>query len=134
MLTNKSIQEALYVTARRDRADKQSSWGGLVRYISGRARAYYYRPSVEGAGNDQVYVPSRRAYRDARNSLCWFFAHFSQISNADHAGPDADELASMAQRDQSAVIFTSLSDETFAAHWYNQDKVVVSLGVLPYGR
>jgi hypothetical protein len=135
MLTNRNVQAALYVTARKDRADKQSSWGGLVRYVSGRAQAYYYRSNVvEAGGNTQVYVPSRRAYRDARNSLCWFLAHFEKVDNAGRAGPDSDEIASMKQRDQSGVIFTSVSNETFTAHWYNHRGTVISLGVLPYGR
>jgi hypothetical protein len=134
MLSNANVQAALRVTARRDRSDTRTSWGGLVRYVSGRAQAYYYRPAVEAAGNDLVYVPTSRAFRDARDSLCWFFAHFEEVSNADRAGPDADELASMRQRGQSALLLTSLDEARFSAHWYNDAGVVVSLGVFPFGR
>jgi len=131
MLSTPRIQLALRIMAERDRADRASAWGGLIRYENGRAEARLYPPAAEGA-SDLIYVPGPRAERDTPDALCRFAGHFEQLHNADRAGPGGKELLDARLNNYYGLILTSISEHAFCAHYYGPDGIVVSLGKYPF--
>jgi len=134
MLCRSRVHLALRIMADRDRADRRSAWGGLVFYENGQAEAKLYRLANDAGGNDLRYVPSRRAIIDGRDALCRFNAHFEKIANAERAGPSLEELHEARRGNYYGLVLTSLSKETFCAHYYNPRGIVISLGVFLFAR
>ena len=134
MLARPRVQLALRAMADYDLADTRSAWGGLVLYENGQAEAKLYRPVVEGAGDDMRYKPSQHLEAEARDALCWFHAHFDRIRNVGRAGPDEQDVREAKENGFYGMVLTSLDENTFAAHYYNPDGIVVSLGNFPFQR
>jgi hypothetical protein len=132
MLSRTRIEAAMKVVAFKDRADTHNAWGGLVFYRDSGADAVLYQAPPDSPENDLVYPVSPKALADGRESLCRFIAHFEKDKNAQRAGPTAQELSSAKEDNIAGVIFTSVSDETFCAHYYTPGGVVVSLGCYPF--
>ncbi|MFP4353510.1 MAG: hypothetical protein ACLFUJ_00185 [Phycisphaerae bacterium] len=146
LLSNPVNQAQLYLTARDDWRDKQQVYGGLIRYVHGRAAtrdvrrgsaggaiAYRY-PNQPDARNNAIYVPDSQAQRDARDSLCWYFPNFQEMNNAHRAGPDKSLLETARQHGRRGLVVTSLNGQRFSAHYFTLDGKVISLGVLPFRR
>ena len=146
MLSNPANQAQLYLTAVDDNTDRRQVYGGLVRYMHGRAAAErvstasrggaiaYRYPNDRQARNDLVYVPDEQALRDSRDSLCWYFPQFEKMDNGQRAGPDPELLTAARQRAMRGLVLTSLSRDEFAAHYFTPRGDVVSLGVFPFRR
>jgi hypothetical protein len=134
MLARPHVRMALAVMAQRDRADTRSAWGGLVFYRNGQAEAVLYPFSATARLDDRRYIPGARAQAQARDCLMRFCGHFEKVENGIRAGPDAEELFAAREGDYYGVVFTSVSDKSFCAHYYTPKAAVVSLGVLEYRR
>ncbi len=143
MLSNRSNQMKLYLAARDDWNDTQQVYGGLIRYVHGRATtgdggpggAITYRyPNQADGRNDEFYIPDDQAIRDSRDSLCWFFPNFQKQENAERTGPDPKLLEMAVQHGMRGLVLTSLDRNRFAAHFFNPSGQVVSLGVFPFRR
>jgi hypothetical protein len=132
MLGRKRVQIALGIVADRDLKDTRTAHGGLVVYENGQAEAELYTASRKAPANDLTYVPSRAAVLAGRNAMCQFHCHFERINNALRAGPGPEELRDAKTNGYYGLIFTSLSDKAFCAHYYNPAGQVVSLGVYPF--
>jgi hypothetical protein len=132
LLSRTRIEAAMRVVAFKDRADTHSAWGGLVFYHDGGADAVLYQAPPDSPENDLVFPISPKVLADGRESLCRFIAHFEKDKNASRAGPTAQELRSAKEDNIAGVIFTSISDDTFCAHYYTPGGVVVSLGCYPF--
>ncbi len=132
MLQRKRMRLALEVMAERDRADRDHAWGGLVFYRRGQAEAILYQPE-EGVGDEQYYIPSKRALTDQLDAMARFSAHFEKVQNASRAGPDARELNAAKAGNFYALLLTRVGRKEYAAHYYTPEGIVVSLGVYPFG-
>ncbi len=132
ILIRPRIQAAMRVVAIKDRADTHNAWGGLVFYRDGGADAVLYQAPPDSPENDLVYPVSPKALADGREAMCRFIAHFEKETNASRAGPTALELRQAKEDNISGVIFTSVSAETFCAHYYTPGGAVVSLGCYPF--
>jgi hypothetical protein len=140
LLARPRTQMAMWVLSERDREDRSGAWGGLVFYRAGEAEATLY-PIVEQPGMDDLtYVPALRGKRgtgeydflaDQRDSLARFICHFETADNAGRAGPTAAELKDAKAGNYYGLVLTTLSPETFAAHYFNPQGTVVSLGIFP---
>jgi len=128
MLSRPRVQVAMKLMADGDRHDTAGAWGGLVFYQNGQAEAILYPPD-EGSSDDTRYHPPRLCIVHGRDSLCRFHAHFEKVDNASRAGPNAEELADARQQNYYGLVLTRLSDNSFCAHYYNPQGVVVSLGI-----
>ena len=133
MLSRPRVALALKVMADCDLADKRSAWGGLVFYESGRAEAKLYPPAVKGHGDDTRYAAGADLEAEAGDSLCRFHAHFEKVNNAGRAGPDADDLRHAANENFYGLVLTGIDKDTFTAHCYKPNGVVVSLGTFQFG-
>jgi hypothetical protein len=131
MLSRPRVQVSLRLMANGDMADRDSAWGGLVFYQNGQAEAILYPPDPRVKGDDLVYHPTRRLITDSRDSLCRFIGHFEKVDNADRVGPTGRELADAADGNYYGLVLTRTGADSFAAHYYNPQGVVVSLGKFP---
>lgn len=134
MLSRANIQAAIAVMSDEDRADTRHGLGGLVFLEYGRAQAKLYPANPLAPPNDLAYTPSSRALADGRDALCRFSGHFETVRNADRGGPTKEELLDVHYGDYYLLVFTSLSEASFCAHYVNPDGVIVSLGELPLAR
>ncbi len=128
MLSRPRVQTSLKLMADGDLADTRGAWGGLVFYQNGQAEAILYPPDPQSAGSDLTYQPTLRLTTDGRDSLCRFIGHFEKIENENRAGPTEQELKEAAGQDFYGLILTRISKNSFSAHYFNPDGVVVSLG------
>ncbi len=128
MLKRPRVQVALRLMAEKDRDDRRTAWGGLNFYENGHAEAILYPPSLEYGENDLMYRPRKTTINDSRDCLCRFHAHFEKVDNSDRIGPDRLELLAAKQENFYGLVLTSLSNDTFCAHYYNPAGAVVSLG------
>lgn len=126
MLMRQRVRTALAITAQRDREDRTSQWGGLIRYDSGQAEAILYPPT--GNSSDSHYQASDRLLRDSVDSLMRFHGHFSRESNGGNVGPDPRDLQEAAESNTYGLVLTSLGDGMYNATFYNPRGAVVSLG------
>lgn len=131
MLSRPRVQTALRLMADGDLADTKSAWGGLVFYLNGQAEATLYPPDPDAGSDDRLYAPTRRLVLDGRDSLCRFTGHFEQVDNASRAGPTAEELRDAREGDYYGLILTRTDKNSFCAHYFNPDGLVVSLGRFP---
>jgi hypothetical protein len=131
MLSRPRIQAALRTMSLKDRNDTHSAWGGLVFYREGGADAVLYMVKPDVPANDLVYTVPPEALADGREAICRFVAHFEKEKNSLRAGPTAEELRGARELNIPGVIFTSVSADTFCAHYYNPNGVIVSLGCYP---
>ncbi len=129
MLSRRWMRKALKLTARRDRRDESTAWGGLIFYENGRATAKLYEPSRQGSSDDKTYTPSSKMEIDGLDALCRFCTHFEKIDNASRAGPTKQELRRAQNENFYGLVLTSLSERKFCAHYYNPEGNVISLGV-----
>ncbi|MBT7170447.1 MAG: hypothetical protein HN909_01620 [Phycisphaerales bacterium] len=127
MLLRPHEQSIFGLMATRDLNDTVSAWGGLVFYENGQAEASIYHPK---RGSDLEYQPQANLIKDGRDSLCRFICHFEKV-NSDRVGPTAKELADAKDSAYYGLILTRVDKDTFAAHYYNPDGLVVSLGKFP---
>jgi len=134
MLASTRVHTALAAMAARDQADNTSACGGLIFYENGRAEAKIYPGDRDGGQNDLVYKPSKRAIRDSRDCLFRFSAHFEKTENIARAGPDVQELRDADRHGFYGLMLTSIGADSFAAHYYNPDGIIVSLGTFPFKR
>lgn len=139
LLSRPQRQVNIRVMALRDREDKSGAWGGLIFYRSGQAEATQY-PSDPAAQDDLSFVPLPTGKRgdgtydfalEQRSSLCRFICHFERPDNAGRAGPTADELREAKAGNYCGLILTSLGEDTFCAHYFNPQGIVISVGVFP---
>ncbi len=132
MLRRPRMQLALAVMADHSRADSHSASSGLVYYQHGQAEAMLYpaadNPNIPARG--EVVTP--QMVRDGRDGLCRFITHFEKVYNTSQVGPDADELRQAKMNGYYGLILTGIDELTFAAHYYNPDGAVVSLGKYPF--
>lgn len=128
MLKRPRVQVALRLMAEKDRDDRRTAWGGLIFYENGHAEAILYPPSLEYGENDLQYRPRKTTIVDGRNAICRFHAHFEKIENIGRVGPTRLELLAAKHENFYGLILTSLSKNTFCAHYYNHAGAVVSLG------
>jgi len=131
MLSRPRVQTSLKFMADGDLADVRSAWGGLVFYQNGQAEAILYPFDANAASNDQVYQPTERLITDERDALCRFIGHFERLDNADRAGPTQAELDDAAMLNYYGLSLTRVDKTHFAAHYFNPQGVVVSLGKFP---
>jgi hypothetical protein len=131
MLNRPQVQAALRMMVEGDRADPSCAWGGLVFYRNGQAEAKVYPPPADHALDDLAYVPSQEAIRDARDSLCRFHGHFEQEDNAARAGPTAEELQAARLGDYYGLVLTSVGKDSFCAHYYGPQGIVISMRRFP---
>jgi hypothetical protein len=131
-LSRTRIEAAMKVVALKAREDTHSAWGGLVFYRDGGADAVLYQAAADSPDDVLVYSVSPKALADGRESLCRFITHFEKDKDAARAGPTALELRSAKEDNIAGVIFTSVSDDTFCAHYYTPGGAVVSLGCYPF--
>jgi hypothetical protein len=131
MLRRRRVRLALRLMAERDRADVYHAWGGLVFYENGQAEAKLYEFDPKQPSDDLRYVASEYVEADGRDAMCRFHAHFEKAANAARAGPTKEELRAAAEGGYRGLVLTTLSEASFAAHYYTPEGVVVSLGVLP---
>jgi hypothetical protein len=131
MLSRPLVQSSLRLMADGDLADAKSAWGGLVFYLNGQAEANLYPPDPDAGIDDRVYQPTKRLILDGRDSLCRFIGHFEQENNASRAGPTTEELADANVYDYYGLILTRVDRNTFCAHYYTPNGLVVSLGKFP---
>ena len=131
MLGRPRVQMALKVMADGDRADTKSAWGGLIFYENGQADAKLYPPDTSAGADDLSYRSTPLLMRDGRASLCRFFGHFEKVNNAGRAGPSADELSRAAKENAYGLVLTRTSVNTFCAHYYSPNGLVISLGTFP---
>ncbi|MFP4054444.1 MAG: hypothetical protein ACLFV7_11350 [Phycisphaerae bacterium] len=132
MLARKRVQMALGIVADRDLSNTRTAMGGLVVYQNGQAEAMLYSQAADAPTNDLTYVPNKAAVLAGRDALCRFQGHFEKINNALRAGPGPQEIRHAEKENYYGLILTSLSQDSFAAHYYNPDGEVVSLGVYPF--
>lgn len=128
MLSRPRVQKSLRLMANGDLADTKSAWGGLVFYLNGQAEANLYPSDTQSGADDLIYQPSKRLILDGRDSLCRFIGHFEQKENAHRAGPTAMELADANVFDYYGLILTRVDENSFCAHYYTPNGLVVSLG------
>lgn len=131
MLSRPRVQTSLKFMADGDLADVRSAWGGLVFYQNGQAEAILYPPDPEAPSNDAIYVPTERLITDERDALCRFIGHFERLENADRAGPTQAELDDAVRLNYYGLILTRIDKTHFAAHYFNPQGVIVSLGKFP---
>lgn len=131
MLSRPRVQASLRLMADGDLGDQKNAWGGLVFYLNGQAEAMLYPPNQETSGDDRVYQPTPQLILDGRDSLCRFIGHFDQENNASRAGPTAEELDDAKLFDYDGLVLTRIDKNSFAAHYFNPDGVVISLGKFP---
>ncbi len=131
MLSRDRVQLALRIMADNDRQDTTTAHGGLVFYEGGKAEAKLFEPGA--TGDDTRYVPAPALIEAGRDALCRFHGHFEKPDNVARAGPDGRELTEARKSNSYGLVLTSLSEDTFTAHYYNPRGVVVSLGVYPMG-
>ncbi|MCE5279264.1 MAG: hypothetical protein ABFD92_10665 [Planctomycetaceae bacterium] len=131
MLNRPGMQRAIGALAMGDRTDKRSQWGGLVIYENGMASARIYAPDRMSGENDQAYVPTQRMLDDATDCLCRFVGHFDQPQNAKQAGPTRQELVDARNGNYYGLTLSSITESSFAAHYYTPRGLVVSLGIFP---
>lgn len=132
MLSRPRIQMALRVMAARDLADRTSVWGGLIFYENGQAEAKLYPADRENGENDFEYIPSQQLRDDEPNSMCRFIAHFEKTFNSSRSAPTESELKDARDANHYGLILTSINENTFTAHYFNPQGVVISLGVFPF--
>ncbi|MBN1943721.1 MAG: hypothetical protein JW849_10555 [Phycisphaerae bacterium] len=131
MLSRPRVQTSLRLMSDGDLADVRSAWGGLVFYLNGQAEATLYPPDSNTGTDDLVYPPTKRLLLDGRDSLCRFIGHFEQVDNASRAGPTAAELTDASIYDYYGLILTRLDKNSFCAHYYTPEGLVISLGKFP---
>ena len=150
LLSRPRTQMAMWVLADGDRADRSGAWGGLVFYRAGQAEATKYptvqRPESAGpgggppSGDDLIYAPQFKGKRasgdydflgDSRDSLTRFICHFEKADNVGRAGPTPAELRDARVGNYYGLVLTSLGADSFCAHYFNPQGVVISLGVFP---
>ena len=115
MVSRPHVQMALKKMAALDLADTKRPWGGLIFYENGQAEAKLYPAAVIGGGDDLIYHPSTVYQKDARSSLCRFYAHFDKVENAGRAGPTAEELRDAAENNAYGLVVTRISQTSFCA-------------------
>jgi hypothetical protein len=131
MLGRQRVREAIRVMAENDRADLTGAWGGLLFFEGNQAEAMLYPADHSGGENDLVYTASADCKNASRDSLGRFIGHFEKLSNAQRAGPTADELRDAKDNNYYCLVLTTINETTFAAHYFNPAGNVVSLGNFP---
>lgn len=130
MLSRPRVQRALKAMADRDLADTTSAWGGLIFYQNALAEAKLY-PANAALGDNRTYRPSTAFYKDVGSSLCRFFGHFERVDNAGRAGPTAEEIKLAAADNAYGLVLTTVTKDSFCAHYFTPRGLVISLGVMP---
>ncbi len=131
MLSRPRVQVSLRLMADGDMDEISSAWGGLVFYQNGQAEASIYPFDSDAESNDMTYQATRRLITDERDSLCRFIGHFEKVQNDSRAGPSVEELADAKVYNYYGLILTRVGKNSFCAHYYNPDGVVISLGKFP---
>ncbi|MCD6304296.1 MAG: hypothetical protein J7M21_04970 [Planctomycetes bacterium] len=131
LLRRPRVQRALRLMAEGDRSDTRNAWGGLIFYENGRADAKLY--PAAGGGGDETYVMSSRARADLPDALCVFYGHFQKQRNAGRAGPSSQEVRAAAAGRYAGLVLTYISADTFCAHYFCPEGIVISLGEFPFG-
>ncbi len=127
MFSRPRVRRMLQVTAQRDRADRQTQWGGLIVYESGQAEARLYWPAAKRG--DQDYVPSRRMLIGSIDAMAYFVGHFDKLeADPAWAGPNDRELRFAKKNDLCGVVITSVGRGRFNVACYNTSGIVVDLG------
>ncbi len=127
MLRQPRVRRMLSVTARQDRGDRATQWGGLIAYESGRAEAKLYWPA-EKRGDD-AYVPSRKMLLEAPGSLMYFVGHFDKDATTSAlVGPTKAELDFAKVNNLYGVVLTSVGPKKINAAYFNIRGFVVDLG------
>jgi hypothetical protein len=134
MISRSNIQAAIAMLAEEDRQNAHRTSGGLVFLEGGQALARVYPVDRQLAASDLSYVPSSRLLSDGRDALGRFVGHFETLRNANRSGPTAEEVAGARKGNYYLLVWTSLSETAFCAHYCNPQGVVVSLGQFPFAR
>jgi len=134
MISRSNIQAAIAMLAEEDRQDAHRTSGGLVFLEGGQALARVYPMDRQLASGDLTYAPSSRLLSDGRDAMCRFLGHFETLRNANRAGPTAEEVAAARKSNYYLLVWTSLSENAFCAHYCNPQGIVVSLGQFPFAR
>lgn len=139
-LVRPRTQMAVWVLSEKDREDRTAAWGGLMFYRAGQAEATVY-PSLEQPDlGDLAYTPAPSGkgpdgeydfFALQRDSLCRFICHFEKTENSARVGPTPQELKDSNQGNYYGLILTTVSADSFAAHYFNPQGTVISLGVFP---
>jgi len=130
MLNRPRVRLALKIMAERDSEDRQTQWGGLVRYDQGQADAKLY-PPTEKRGDDQ-YVPPQQWLEDAIDSMAFFVGHFRRpVNDVSQADPSQRELALAKEHNLYGLILASVSPATVRAMYLNPEGTIVDLGIFP---
>lgn len=140
LLGRPRTQMAMWVLSEGDREDRSGAWGGLVFYRAGQAEATRYPTLPQTPPDDLTFTPQPKGKRaggeyefgvDQRDSLARFLCHFEKVENASRTGPTPAELKDARQGNYCGLVVTLLSAESFCAHYFNPQGVVISLGVFP---
>jgi len=133
MLSRPRMQAALKIIADRNRADARSARSGLVFYQHGQAEAMLYPPPESPAADGRPSATSDRMIRDGRDALARFYVHFDRAFNTAQVGPSEPQMRDAREGSYYGIVLTSVSENVFAAHYYNPRGQVVSLGKFTFG-
>jgi len=130
MLARPDVLRGLNNAVRDDRADTATAWGGLIRYVNGRAEMVRYKAPAEAGQSDFRHAFNAAAVEAGTDALARFQFHFEHPDNVLRAGPTASDLADAATHNAYGIIVTSIRNDTACCvHYYNPQGVIVSLGV-----
>lgn len=117
----------LFDYAERDRADKSTEYGGLIRLDEKhRFEVIEFIPRVRY--HDNRFESSPAMIEAGYGAVFHFHFHVQRHDNAQYAGPGLGDLDYAQNVRANCLVFTSVDRRTMNVDFYRHDRVVVDLG------
>ncbi len=121
---------ALFAQADADFADTTTEHGGLlIANTQGTIIPTLYPPTLRQ--HDRAYIAPRKLIIDGHTALAHYHFHVHDHNNAVFAGPGSGDMKRIANTQRfSALVITSIDQNTLNIDYYHHGDVIVDLGVI----
>lgn len=123
------VVEHLFSFAERDRKDKSTEYGGVIRLDEkGRFEVLEFLPRIRE--HDRKYNAPQALFDAAYDSLFHFHFHAQKHRNKKHAGPGYGDTNYADNTRANCLVLTFINETTLNVDYYRHGGVVVDLGVI----
>ncbi|MEM9066081.1 MAG: hypothetical protein AAGB51_11390 [Planctomycetota bacterium] len=127
------VVRELFRFADLDRADRTTEYGGLIEATElgpEPFQAVVYPPRARARSGDDRFVASDDLIEASDRALAHFHLQVQQPNNRRFAGPSLGDIIYAARSGRTALVFTSIDEDTLNVDAYQPDGLVLDLGLL----
>ncbi len=127
LMRDRRVVDQFFAQADEDHHDTSTEYGGLVIDDGGTVRAKLYKPMMRR--HDRAYYAPRELIAEAYTALAHYHFHAHERRNSAYAGAGMGDMKRIGNTQQfSAIVLTSIDEDTLNVDFYRRDDVVIDLG------